>query len=96
MKWLLLGFITLYCASCHPQQEPEAKGSEPASAPDPFVDEGEEMLYEEVWMMDGWQGYMCVVIALKDDEFNYWFLSDVDQRRIRLMGATSRMRSESP
>ena len=31
--------------------------------------------YKEVWMMRGWQGYMCVIIALKEKEYDVWFSS---------------------
>jgi len=32
--------------------------------------------YDEVWMMQGWTGYMGVFIGLRGDEFDYIFYSD--------------------
>ena len=31
--------------------------------------------YDEVWMMRGWQGLMCVVIATRGDHADYWMTS---------------------
>lgn len=36
----------------------------------------QQQLYDEVWMMRGWQGHMCVVLAITGDRCEQWFLSD--------------------
>jgi len=51
--------------------------SEGSAAPEEVPTKVESPEYKEVWMMQGWGGYMGVMLGLKDNDFDYYFHSDV-------------------
>lgn len=66
-------FLMIMVVSCKPQKASKESMAVEVSSPEVVVPE-----YDEVWMMQGWYGYMGVLIALRDNEYDYWFYSDVN------------------
>ena len=72
-----MSFLTL---SCSPKKAANVSTDEESTL---YTNTPEHIApdYDEVWMMQGWVGFMGVFIGLRDQEYDYIFYSDTGARQ---------------